>query len=136
MFISVLSVGCSSDSDSLPINEENLLGKWYYTGHTVDNGPFQYNEDSCPTSRDYQDILSSHNINYYLYAPDCELTSQDPASWTLEGNQFTVVSPDPIVVPSVYTILSITDKKMVLKRDFHFTSPTETETYKYYFTRN
>jgi hypothetical protein len=139
ILISIVFIGCSSDSDSnsLPITEENLLGKWYYKGMTIDNGPFQNHNNSCPTSKDYMEVLISHNAESYRHAVNCEIDAAIFHSWTLNGDWLTMINQDPIVVaPNIYKVLSITEEQLVLRMDFHPTSPSDTEVYKYYYTRN
>lgn len=135
--ISVMFLGCSSDSgNSLPITEENLLGKWYFKGITINNGLIENYEHDCPSSRDYQEILSSHNLKYYHHGTDCQISDIGNCSWILDGKQLTVIDQDPIVVgPNIYTVVSITQKELILRFD-KMVSASETQVHEYYYTRN
>lgn len=139
MLIAVVFIGCSSDSDSnsLPINEENLLGKWYFKGLKIDNRAFEPYGNDCPTSKDYHEILSNHTLKYYVHGTDCEVSHIGSATWALDGNNYTTINDDPIVVAgNFYKILSLTEEQLVLSIDTHPVSPTETVVYKYYYTRD
>ncbi len=136
--MSILFIGCSSDdSGSLPINEENLLGRWYFKGSTLDNGPFESYQDDCPASKNYMEILNTHDLKYYTHGTDCILSLVSSHTWTLNENHFTTVRHDPTVTaPNFFTILKITEEELVLKIDTYPVSPAQKETYKYYYIKN
>jgi hypothetical protein len=136
MLIVIVFVGCSSDSDSnsLPINEENLLGKWYSKGIKLSNQPYEAYDHRCSTTKDYQEILNSHNANYYRHGTDCGVIEIVNSIWTLNGNQLTIINPDPMIADDkVYTV-SITDKELIIS--FDYATPSGPESDKYYYTRN
>jgi hypothetical protein len=134
--ITIVFVGCSSDSSaSLPITEQNLVGKWYRKGAQLGTQPYEAYEHNCPASRDYQEMLDSHDMKHYSHGTDCAVNEITARFWTLDGNKLTVINPDPIVITdNVYTILKLTEEELILRIDN--LTPTGMESDKYYWTRN
>lgn len=135
--ITILFIGCSSDSSctSLPINEVNLIGKWYTKGAKLSNEPYVEYDNRCLTSKDYQEILSSHDAKYFRHGTDCEVIEIINRIWNLNGNQLIISNPDPASTDiKVYTVSSITDKELIIS--FDYATPSGPESDKYYYSRN
>ena len=130
-------VACSSDDNgSQAINQNNLIGKWYLKGGTVNGGAFEnYNHD-CTASKDYQEFLENGNLEFVGYDVECEVDDTDSSLWRLEGNVLTISSPefDPMNYSYDYIIESITSEELRLKETVEI--PGGTETRIIYLTRN
>ena len=136
LFLSVIALllaACSSDSDS--VKEEKLLGKWYFKGAKLTGREYQEYQHECPTAKDYQEVLSSHEMRYYAYGTDCTQSESGIRFWSLEDGKLTVTNPDPLVVfDNVYKIVKLTNKELTLRIDLD--TPTGTDSDFYYYTRN
>lgn len=127
-------MGCA-DSGKLPINEENLSGKWYFQKIKIDSQPFENYSHDCTKSKDYMEFLADRNLKYYKHGSDCLVNSIVNYSWVLEGTKLTTLEQDPLAVGSnVYKVMSLTKNELILSLDFPI-SATEKELHKYYYTR-
>ena len=136
--ITLLILGaCSSDDNgSQVINWNNLLGKWYLKGGTINGGAFEnYNHD-CATSKDYQEFLANGNVDFVGYDVECEVNDKSSSQWSLEGNVLTISSPefDPMVYSYEYIVESLTSNELRLKETVEL--PNGSETRIIYLTRN
>ena len=142
--ITLTQISCNSDDVSdndipininLEINQQNLLGKWFLKGGTINGGSFESHQHKCTSLKDYQEFLSDNNINFVEYDVNCEIVDAETSGYYLEGNKLTIVSFDPVVSQDyVYTIISITQQELILKQTAN--TPDGVETYEIYFTRN
>ncbi len=143
LFVSVLALtftSCSSDDDSnnsqLTINSQNILGKWYIKGGTINEGSFvNYNHD-CNTDKDFQEFFENGELTFNGYNTECELNEVEMSLWVLNGNILTVSNTnfDPIIYEYTYEIESLTSSELILQQ-----TVTEEEgmvTYRTTFTRN
>lgn len=113
--IAFIFVKCSSDSGS-SINEEDLLGKWYLQGEKHNDGPFVLYQHACSASKDYQEFLIPHNIQFVGYGTDCAVNDSQTSAWTLEGNRLKIISFDPAIInPDIFVITKLTDEELNLK---------------------
>ena len=138
--ISITYIGCNSNDDSsngnLQINQQNLLGKWYLKGGTVNGGSFENYQHDCSSLKDYQEFFSNHELKFNDYNSDCELNNFNTSNWVLSGNALTVSNPqfDPMIYEYNYIILSLTSEQLILKQTA--TTPNGVEDFESYFTRN
>lgn len=133
MFLSTCS---SDDNGSRAINANNLIGKWYLKGGTVNGGAFEnYNHD-CATSKDYQEFFANGNLDFVAYDIECEVNDTNSSEWSLNGNVLTVSSPefDPMVYSYEYIVESISSEELRLRETVE--TPDGTETHVLYATRN
>jgi hypothetical protein len=140
-FFAILTVilsSCSSDDDSnnIPINSQNLLGKWYIKGGTTNNGPFENYINECPSNKDFQKFLSNGEVTFNGYNYSCILTNPETSLWQLNGRTLTISNTnfDPMIYTYEYEIESLTANELVLKEIV--TEPEGIVTYRTTFTRN
>jgi hypothetical protein len=129
-------VACSSDDDaSNTISSNNLVGKWFLKGGTINGGAFVNYDHECLTSKDYQEFFASGIVNYVGYGSDCEVNDTDSSEWELTGNILTVSSPemDPAIYSYEYIVESITSAELRLKEIVD--TPEGTEIRIIYFTK-
>jgi hypothetical protein len=140
LFISVISLSllsCSSDNgDGAVITSQNLLGKWYIKGGTVDNGTFENYDHNCSTSRDFQEFFANQEIKFNGYNAACELDQIETSDWILNGNTLTVSNQnfDPMIYEYVYIVESFTTNELILKQTVN--EPEGIFIYRATYTRN
>ncbi|MFD2910027.1 lipocalin family protein [Flavobacterium ardleyense] len=107
---------CSSSDDSVTINPQSLLGKWYIKGGTENGGPFVNYNNKCATQRDFQEFFNNGTITFNGYAIDCEPTNISSSIWSVSGNILTVSSTnfDPMIYEYVYTVESLTSEELIV----------------------
>ena len=136
--LTVILSSCSSDDDSnnIPINSQNLLGKWYIKGGTTNNGPFENYINECPSNKDFQKFLSNGEVTFNGYNSSCMLTNPETSLWLLNGRTLTISNTnfDPMIYTYEYEIESLTANELVLKEIV--TEPEGIVTYRTTFTRN
>ena len=137
--ITLTFLSCSSDDDSnanLVINQQNLLGKWYLKGGTINAGAFEDYDHDCTTNKDFQEILNNGSVTFNGYNTACELNDVETSSWVLNGNTLTISSPplDPMIYEYNYLIESLTTQELVLKVTVN--TPEGVEIQRIYATRN
>ena len=137
--IALTFLGCSSDDDSnanLVINQQNLLGKWYLKGGTINAGAFEDYDHDCTTNKDFQEFLNNGSVTFNGYNTACELNDVETSSWVLNGNTLTISSPplDPMIYEYNYLIESLTTQELVLKVTVN--TPEGVEIQRIYATRN
>ena len=129
---------CSSDDDSNTntINSQNLLGKWYVKGGTINNGAFENYEHECASSRDFQEFFSNGETTFNGYNTSCELNEIETSNWVLNGATLTISNTnfDPMIYEYSYTIEKLDDNELIIKETV--TEPDGTFVYKSTFTRN
>ena len=140
LFISVLSLtllSCNTDDGvGVAITSQNLLGKWYIKGGTVDNGSFENYSHDCSTSRDFQEFFANQELKFNGYTTTCELNDTETSDWILSGNTLTVSNQhfDPMIYEYVYRIESLTSDELILKQSVN--EPEGTFIYRTTYTRN
>jgi hypothetical protein len=96
LYISILSLSllsCNTDDEGgVAITSQNLLGKWYIKGGTVDNGSFENYSHDCSTNRDFQEFFANHELKFNGYNTTCDLNDTQTSDWVLNGNTITVSS--------------------------------------------
>lgn len=136
--IGILILGaCSSDDNgSQVINPNNLLGKWYLKGGTVNGGAFENYNHQCATSKDYQEFFANGVLDFVGYDVECEVIDTDSSQWELNGNVLTVSSTefDPMIYSYEYIVESITSEELRLRETVE--TPEGAETHVIYATRN
>lgn len=127
---------CSSDDNGLAITEENLLGKWYLKGGTVDNGAFQNYEHNCSTAKDFQEFFADGALAFNGYNLACEWVEEEISNWDLSGNTLTVTTNITNGVDDVETFIieELSSNKLVLKQNV--TSPEGEFVFRIHATRN
>ena len=136
LFLIALSSACSSsDSNGLSITSQNLSGKWYNKGGTVNGGPFQDYVNDCTTSRDYQEFLTNGTLTFNEHNLACE-QNVGTSIWVLNGYEITVSNTpfDPMVYEYKYIIEDLTNQLLILKETV--IEPEGTSINRIYFTRN
>lgn len=133
-------LGCDHDSSgstsAINIDEQNLLGKWYIKGGTVNGGPFENYHHNCPSKKDYQEF-GEESVIFIEYGTDCTISDNELGGWHLDGNRLSVYSYDPVVHNSFnheYTIMSITSQELKLRSEYEAPEGTIIEIST--FTRN
>lgn len=93
LFVSIFAislVSCSDDDDnSTPVNEANIMKKWYLKSYEVAGQTIPYLNEPC--GRDYMEFLSGGVYKeYYIYGCDPIDADTDTGTWALSGNSLTV----------------------------------------------
>lgn len=135
----LFNLSCSSDGDSgLAVTKQNLLGKWYLKGGTVNSGVFEdYNHD-CLTSRDFQEFFNNDILIFNGYNTDCELNEVEESSWNLNGRIITVSNThfDPKIYEYTIIVEKITSDELILRQDGVNEDTGEAEVVRYYATKD
>ena len=137
LFLGVLVISCSSDSSNgLAITSQNILGKWYLKGGTVNNGPFENYEHDCVDKKDFQEFFSNNELKYNGYDALCEINDTEISEWNLNGNTLTISNQnfDPMLYQYTYTVEKLTSSELVLKQTS--TEPDGIFVYRITLTRN
>jgi hypothetical protein len=142
IFLITITYGCNKNDDNqvidnnLEINEQNILGKWFLKGGTKNGGIFENYTHLCSTSKDYQEFLSTNNINFIGFDANCQIVDTEASGWQIiNGNVLMISNYDPIVSQDdIYTILSITTEELKLKQTAN--TPNGEEIYEIYLTRD
>lgn len=135
--VALTLTSCSSDDgNGVTITSQDLLGKWYIKGGTVNNGSFEnYNHD-CATSRDFQEFFANQEIKFNGYNSSCELNDVETSNWILNGNTLTITNQyfDPMIYEYVYNIEKLTSEELIVKQSVN--EPEGTLIYRTTYTRN
>lgn len=136
LFVGALIFSCSNDDNGLAITEENLLGKWYLKGGTVDNGPFEDYEHNCSESKDFQEFFANGDLTFNGYNSSCNLSEVETSHWILSGTTLTVTtgSFEEIIQTDTFTVEEISSNRLILKRKV--TLPDGEFVYRIHATRN
>lgn len=119
LFLSILLISCSSDSsDETAISDQNLLGRWYLKGGTIDNGLFENYEHECENNKDFQEFFSDGTLTFNGFNNSCVIVDTEISDWKLQGNKLTVSNQhfDPMIYEYIYTIEKLTPTELVLKQ--------------------
>lgn len=108
---------CSSDDSTNSFSENNLIGKWYLSGNSIDGGAFQPYIHNCETNRDYQEFLSNRELTFNKYSEECILGNPEVSNWELIGNKLIVSNTnfDPMIYNYKYEIISLTDTELIIE---------------------
>lgn len=133
--IALLSACSSSENNGLSITSQNLSGKWYLKGGTVNGGPFQEYVHDCTTSRDFQEFLTNGTLTFNEHNLACE-QHIETSNWVLNGFEITVTNTplDPMIYENNYIIEDLTNQLLILKETV--IEPEGTSINRIYFTRN
>jgi hypothetical protein len=137
LFFGFSLFSCSSDGDNgLPITSQNLIGKWYIKGGTINNGSFENYNHECSINKDYQEFFSNQELKFNGYNISCELDDIEISDWVLNGRILTVSNQhfDPMIYEYVYTVESLTRDELILKQTVN--EPEGTFVYRTTYTRN
>lgn len=136
LFLIVVSA-CSSDDGGTAINEENLVGKWYFVGEKINGEPLFEYENVCATSRDYIELNADGTGIVFEYKADCTANNMnEPAEWYINGVAFTFTDYDPAAsFEGFYKIVKLTQNELVLQERIEY-SDGEVELLSTYFTKN
>lgn len=135
LIFTAFAISCNSDDDnSLVVTKQNLLGKWYLKGGTINNGAFEeYNHD-CSTSRDFQEFFDNDILTFNGYNVDCELNEVEESNWSLNGRIITVSIPN--FMEYDIAVEKLTSNELILKQDGINEDTGAVEVVRYYMTRN
>ena len=98
---------CSNDDDS----EGSLIGKWQLYEISPSIG-----YDDC----NFEGWMEIKDDGTCIFFDQCE-DSTEGGTWTREGNELTFVSNGPLVITTIYTIISISQNELVMERDYVLT---------------
>lgn len=136
LIFTLFTTSCSSNDDNgLAVTKQNLLGKWYLKGGTINNGSFQNHEHDCSTSKDFQEFFDNDILTFNGYNTACDLNEVEASNWILNGNILTVSNTnfDPMIYEYEYEIEELTSEELILKQTV--TEPEGTSVVKTTFTR-
>ena len=136
IFFGILVFSCSSDSSNeLAITSQNILGKWYLKGGTVNNGTFENYQHDCVDKKDYQEFFNSGELLFNGFDVSCVLNDTETSNWNLSGNILTISNQnfDPMVYQDIYTVEKLTSNELILKQTT--TEPEGTFVYRTTLTR-
>lgn len=108
---------CSSDDSTNSFSENNLIGKWYLSGNSIDGGAFQPYIHNCETNRDFQEFFSNQELTLNKYSEACILGNPEVSNWELIGNKLIVSNTnfDPMIYNYKYEIISLTDTELIIE---------------------
>lgn len=136
----IVFMSCSSDNkeqntQQLPITAQNVKGKWFYQGSTINSGTFIPFQQPCASIKSYRDFLENGNVDVVSYDANCEITSSLTTFWNLNNNNLTLITENEnqFIVSIVYQITYLTDTEMQLKQTV--VNPDNTIVYLYYYSR-
>ncbi len=134
--MSLLSCNSDDSNDNLEINQQNLLGKWYIKGGTIDNGTFENYTHDCTTNKDFQEFFSNQELIFNGYNSNCVLNDIETSNWVLNGSELTVRNQNSATITYEYnyTIENLTASELVLKESVN--EPDGTFIYRNTYTRN
>lgn len=117
VLVSLSLFSCSNEDSNNSFSENNLIGKWYLSGNSIDGGPFQPYIHNCETSRDYQEFLSNHELTFNKYSEVCILGNPEVSNWKLIGNKLIVSNTnfDPMIYNYRYEIISLTATELIIE---------------------
>lgn len=137
-FVSLTLTSCSNDdtANSLAINSQNLLGKWYIKGGTINNGTFENYAHECASIKDFQEFFSNGELTFNGYNGSCSLSDFEKSMWELNGTTLTVSNTNgsSIVYEYEYNIESLSLNELILKQTVN--EPNGMVTYRTTLTRN
>jgi len=118
LFFLTAIVSCSNDDGPDVVGhlsiEESLMGKWFITETSYDNGAFIAYDHQCDGSRDYQEFMANGTLNFVSHNANCEVTDVSASQWELDGRELTITGGIPN--SNVITIESVTSQMLVLKK--------------------
>jgi len=136
--VALMLTSCSSDDDANTntINSQNLIGKWYIKGGTINNGQFENYDHECASKRDFQEFFSNGEVTFNGYNTSCILSDTETSLWVLNGTTLTISNTnfDPMIYEYEYFIESLTSNELILKETVN--EPDGMVTYRTIFTRN
>ncbi len=137
LFLLIVVNACSSDDGGIAINEENLIGKWYFAGEKINGEPYFDYENLCESSRDYMELTADGTGIIFEYKADCTPNNMnEPAEWYINGVAFTFTDYDPAAsFEGLFKIVKLTQNELVLQQRIEY-SDGEVELTSTYFTKN
>lgn len=138
--VSIVFTSCSNEneqpnSQQIPITVQNVKGKWFYQGATINSGTFIPFQQPCASIKSYRDFLENGSVDEVSYDTNCEITPSLTTFWDLNNNNLTLITENEnqFIVSIVYQITYLTDTEMQLKQTV--VNPDNTIVYLYYYSR-
>ena len=139
LIFTLFTTSCSNDDDNngVAVTRQNLLGKWYLKGGTINNGTFQNYTHDCSTSRDFQEFFDNDILTYNGHSTACDLNEVETSNWILNGNTITVSNTNfDTILYEYFVIESLTSTELVLKQNGVNEQTGEDEVVRIYATRD
>lgn len=121
LLLTLSILACTSNDEGIAINQENLIGKWYFAGEKVNSEPYFEYQNLCGTARDYMELTADGGI-IFEYKADCtESNLNEPAEWSFNGMAFTFTDYDPAAsFEGFFKIIQVTQNKLTLQQRIEY----------------
>ncbi len=106
----------------LVINNNNIAGKWYLKGASVNGGAFNNHQHDCSTNKDYQEFHLNGELDFTEYNSSCLISDTETSLWNLSNGSTLNVSSlpgAPFSYAYSYEIVSLTSEELILKQTYN-----------------